>query len=58
MPIDPEIDFDIDERHIEEVRDKVHDHAAAGINMRGMSISQKEVVIQCERRRTYMLATQ
>ena len=51
VPIDPEVDFDIDERYIEEVRDDIHDHAAAGINMRGMSASQKEVVIRCEKRR-------
>lgn len=40
MPTDPEIDFDIDERHIEEVRNEVHNHSAAGINMRSMSINE------------------
>ena len=35
-------DFDIDERFIEEVGDELHDHAAAGINLRGMSASQNQ----------------
>lgn len=50
-PIDPEFDFDIDERYIEEVRDDVYNQAAVGSDLRGMAKDQKEIVVQCERRR-------
>ena len=36
----------------DEVIDEAHDHLAMGVNLRGLSESQKEIVIQCERRQS------
>jgi hypothetical protein len=39
-------DWQIDGHFIEEVTDEAHDHRAMGVNLRGLSESQKEIVIR------------
>jgi hypothetical protein len=48
-------DWQIDGHLIEEVTDEAHDHRAMGVNLRGLSESQKEIVILCDRRRSCAL---
>lgn len=51
LPENPD-DWQIDRHFIEEVTDEAHDYRAMVVNLRGLSESQKEIVIQCERRRS------
>jgi hypothetical protein len=47
LPEDPDDDWQIDRHFIEEVKNEDHDHRAMGVNLRGLSESRKEIVIQC-----------
>ena len=42
---------DVDNLCVEEVANEVHDHAAADVNIRGLSTLQKQIVFQCQVRR-------
>jgi hypothetical protein len=44
-------DEDVDNLYVEEVANEIHDHAAADINIRGLSTQQKEIVLQCHMRK-------
>lgn len=44
-------DEDVDNLYVEEVANEIHDHAAADVNIRGLSTQQKEIVLQCQMRR-------
>jgi hypothetical protein len=46
LPEDPDIDWQIDGLFVEEAADEALDHFAMGVNLRGLSESQKEIVIQ------------
>ena len=42
---------DVDKHFVEEVRGEIHDHLAEGMNLRGLSTEQKNIVNLCERRK-------
>lgn len=49
--LEEEFGEDVDKHFIEEVRGEVHDHLAEGINLRGLSTEQRDIVNLCERRK-------